>query len=120
MPRMAPDQILRSGVLGIACHDLLSRSKQSQPRQILDVSGQEKRAGVDYQYPKPDVLGAAIELVRDVAAVHPGSDDDDIEGAPAIVVDLGPGAANPAAEHIVGEFGLLNIDLNVWIGVEFG
>jgi hypothetical protein len=83
------------------------------------MSGQEKRAGIDHQYPKADVLGAAIELVRDVAAVHPGADDDDIEGGTSIVVDLGPGAANPTAEHIVGEFSLLDIDLNVWIRVEF-
>src|SRR5215831_12904838 len=116
---MPPDQILRTGVLGIVCYDLLCRCKQAQRRQVLNVSGQEKRARFDHQYPKPDVLGVTIEFIRDVAAVHTRSDDDDIKGGAAVVIDLAPGAANPAAQHIVGELGLMNIDLNIWIGVEY-
>jgi hypothetical protein len=85
---------------------------------VLDVSREEKRAGFDYQHPKADVLSVAIELIGDVTAEHAGPDHDDIERIAAVVAHVGPGAGNPAAERIVGEFGLLNIDLNFWIWVE--
>src|SRR5262249_14667462 len=118
VPGMAPNQIVRPGVLGVRCNGLLGRSDQTQAGQVLDVGRKKKRASVDHQHPEADILSPAVEFVGDVAAEHARADDHDIKGITAIVADLVPSAARPTAEKLMGERGLLDIDECVRIRIK--
>src|SRR6266702_6198107 len=81
------------------------------------MSGEQKGPGLDDQHPKTDILGAPIDFVGDVPTEHTRTDHYDVEWIAAVVTHLGPGAAHPSAQHVVGECGLLYIDesIRVWI-----
>jgi hypothetical protein len=81
------------------------------------VCGKEERPGFDYQHSKAEVLGAAVEFVGDVPTEHARPDDDDVKRIAAVVTHLGPGAAHPPAQDVVGECGLLNINehIGIWV-----
>src|SRR5439155_2435499 len=110
VPGVPPNQILRPGVLRICRYHLLARTVQPQPGHVLDVARKEKRSGFDHQHTKTKVLAAAVEFVGDVPTEHTRSEDDDVKRIAAVITHLRPGAAYPPAQHVVGEFGLLNIN----------
>jgi hypothetical protein len=117
-PRMPPNQILGSRILRVHGDLLLRGRPQPDARQVLDMRGQEKVAGVHDKHPQTNVVGMVIELFGDIAAEHARPDDDDIERVAAVVADLVPGTAGPPAENIVGEVGLLDIDRDLGIGIQ--
>src|SRR5262249_55395943 len=82
------------------------------------MGGNEKGTCVDDKNSKTDVFAAAIQLVGDVTAEHPRTHDDDVERVTAVAADFWPGAAHPAAKHVVRELSLLDIDLGSGIGIE--
>jgi hypothetical protein len=63
---------------------------------------QQKVAGIDDEYAHP-MSSHAGKVCRRYSAEHASPDNDDIEGVAAIVADLIPCGAAPAAEHIVRE-----------------
>ena len=82
--------------------------------------GKKKRAGLDCQHPKTEILAAAVEFVGDVPAEHACPHDDDVKRIAAVVDYLGPGAAQRAAENVVGECRLLDINENLRIRIKAG
>src|SRR5216683_5462403 len=84
------------------------------------MGGKKKRAGFNYQHAKTEILAAAVEFVGDVPTEHARPDDDDIKGIAAVVTDLGPSATHPAAENIMGERRLLDVNENLRIRIKAG
>jgi len=50
----------------------------------------------------------------------PRPDDNDVKRVATVATHLGPGAAHPSAEHVMGERGLLNVNEIVRIWVKAG
>src|SRR4029077_8686027 len=87
---------------------------------VLDMGGQKKRPGVDYQHAETEILTAAVEFVGDVTTKHARPDDDDIKRIAAVVSNLGPGAACPPAENVMGKLRLLDINEDLRVRIKAG
>jgi hypothetical protein len=62
-----------------------------------------KRPGFNNENSKTQVFGAAVEFIGEVAAKHADPDYNDVKRVSAVTTDLGPVAANPTTQDVVGE-----------------